>query len=124
MYYVPELMIEFMDIYLHFSTSYYLTTEGKLFCVSDFWKREDFGDPENQRLRNRGVFRVKFGEKGGIFSTWRTLIGLTNSLRVGVPGHSYVACLQETHPACHVTFFFLFDPVLYFPLSILMSLPF
>ena len=50
-------------------------------------KRGVFGDPENQRfLRNRGLFKVKVSEKGGIFLTWRTLMGLTNSLRVGVPG--------------------------------------
>ena len=46
-----------------------------------------FGDIENQRfLRNRGLFKVKLSVKGGIFSTWRTLMGHTNSLRVGVPG--------------------------------------
>ena len=47
----------------------------------------EFGDPENQRfLRNRGLFKVKVSEKGGIIVTWRTLmgLGLTNSLRVGV----------------------------------------
>ena len=50
-------------------------------------KRGEFGDPENQRfLRNRGLFKVKVSEKGGIFLTWRTLMGLTKSLRVGVPG--------------------------------------
>ena len=50
-------------------------------------KRGDFGDPENQRFhRNRGLFKAKVSEKGGIFLTWRTLMGLTNSLRVGVPG--------------------------------------
>ena len=33
-------------------------------------KRGDFGDPETQRfLRNRGLFRIKVSEKGGIFST-------------------------------------------------------
>ena len=50
-------------------------------------KRGKFGDPENQRfLKNRGLLKVKVSVKGGIFSTWRTLMGLTNSLRVGVPG--------------------------------------
>ena len=36
--------------------------------------------------RNRGLFKAKVSEKGGIFLTWRTLMGYTNSLRVGVPG--------------------------------------
>ena len=46
-----------------------------------------FEDPENQCfLRKRCIFKVKVSEKGGIFLTWRTLMGLTNSLRVGVPG--------------------------------------
>ena len=49
-------------------------------------KRGDFGFPENQRFhRNRGLFKAKVSEKGGIFLTWRTLMGLTDSLRVGVP---------------------------------------
>ena len=51
-------------------------------------KRGDFGDHENQRFhRNRGLFKAKVSKKGGIFLTWRTLMGLTNSLRVGVPGY-------------------------------------
>ena len=50
-------------------------------------KRGEFGDPENQLFRrNRGIFRVKVSEKGCVFSTWRTLMGHPNSLRVGVPG--------------------------------------
>ena len=50
-------------------------------------KRGDFGFTENQRFhRNMGLFKVKVSEKEGIFLTWRTLMGLTNSLRVGVPG--------------------------------------
>ena len=50
-------------------------------------KRGEFGDPENQRfLKKMGLFKVKVSIKGGIFSTWRTLMGLTNSLRVGVGG--------------------------------------
>ena len=50
-------------------------------------KRGEFRDPENQRfLRNRGLYMVKVSEKGGIFLTWRTLMGPTKSLRVGVPG--------------------------------------
>ena len=54
-------------------------------------KREEFGDPENQRfLRNRGLFKVNVSEKGGIFLTWRTLMGLTKSLRVGVPGEIHL----------------------------------
>ena len=33
--------------------------------------RGEFGDPENQRFcSNRGLFRVKVSEKGGIFSEW------------------------------------------------------
>ena len=53
-------------------------------------KRGDFGDSENQRFhRNRGHFKAKVSEKGGIFLTCRTLMGLTNSMRVGVPGPSY-----------------------------------
>ena len=49
-------------------------------------KRGDFGFPENQRFhRNRGLFKAKVSEKGGIFLTWRALMGLTDSLRVGVP---------------------------------------
>ena len=53
-------------------------------------KRGEFGDPENQRFRrNRGLFRVKVREKGGIFSAWRTLMGHPNSLLVGVPGIGY-----------------------------------
>ena len=52
-----------------------------------FGKRGEFGDRENQHfLRNRGLFKIKVSEKEGIFSTLRTLMGLTYSLRVGVPG--------------------------------------
>ena len=50
-------------------------------------KRGDFEDPDNQHLLgNMGLFRVKVSVKGSISSTWRTQMGLTNSLRVGVPG--------------------------------------
>ena len=46
-------------------------------------KRGEFG---SDFFRNRGLFKVKASEKGGIFLTWRTLMGPTKSLRVGVPG--------------------------------------
>ena len=42
-------------------------------------KRGEFWDPKNQRFpRNRGLFKVKVSEKGGIFLMWRTLMGHAN----------------------------------------------
>ena len=37
-----------------------------------------------------GVLLGYKSAKRGIFSAWRTLMGLTNSLRVGVPGKEYI----------------------------------
>ena len=60
-----------------------------------------FLDPKYQRfLFNRGLFKTKVSEKGGIFSTWRTLMGFTNFTRVGVPGYTFTAgqCGEDPPP--------------------------
>ena len=92
MHLFPGSTIKCMDIYLHFSAAYYsnyLSHKRNSSMKSQRFqgKGGEFWDPENQRFpKNRGLFKVKVSVKGGIFSTWRTLMGLTNSLPVGVLG--------------------------------------